>query len=84
MARREQQSVSRFTLTVAREIILLRANSVAISVEMETTLVENVMLAGRKNLKKRTLDFIICFRCAITILQWRDLLSYLVCSSSVW
>ncbi len=67
MGRRGQQFVSRFTLTVAQEIILLRVKCAAILVEMETTRVGNVLLVGRNNIKKQMLDITICSRCAVPI-----------------
>ncbi len=68
MARREQQYVSRFMLTVARGIILPRVKCAAISVEMGTTHVENVLLAGRSNIKNQMPGFILCLRYAVAIL----------------
>jgi hypothetical protein len=58
MARQEHKCGSRSTQTLAQEIILLRAKSVATLVEMETTHAGNVWLAGRNMIKKLISGFI--------------------------
>jgi hypothetical protein len=65
MASQEHKYASRFTLTVAQGITLLRARSVAISVEMETTYAGNVMSVGRMKLKKVMMGFMISSKCGI-------------------
>jgi CO/xanthine dehydrogenase FAD-binding subunit len=67
MGRQEYKHGSRYTLIAAQGTILLKAKSVATSVETETSYAGNAMLAGRTKLKNLMKAFMVSLRWAVIV-----------------